>query len=270
MNRAATTRDRAREPRRGGRPGKGATAVRPRVPGRRRTRRRVDPRRRRLTAAAVLVAGAAVVAWVVLASPLLAVHTVRIDGAGTLTSAEVEQAAGIAPGTPLLRVDTGDAAARVARLPQVASVEVSRGWPHTVVVTLAERVPVAVVDQGGTRSLVDRDGVLFDTITSAAPAGVVPLAVARPGPEDRATTAAVGAVVALPTAVRREVTGVSATTPDDVTLTLTDGRTVLWGSVDQTPRKAQVLAGLLDQIEAGTLEEARTLDVSTPDAVVLR
>jgi cell division protein FtsQ len=63
---------------------------------------------------------------------------------------------------------------------------------------------------------------------------------------------------------------VTANTPDDVTLTLTDGRTVLWGSAAQTPRKAEVLSALLARIDAGDLDEAETLDVSTPDAVVLR
>jgi cell division protein FtsQ len=268
VSRAATTRDRARAPRRSGAPGAAAvTSLRAR---RRRSRRRADPRRRRLTAAAVVLAVVAVGAWVVLASPLLAVRTVRVDGVAALTAGQVEQAAGIETGTPLVRVDTARAAARVAGLPQVASVEVARGWPHTVVVTLVERVAVAVVDQAGTRSLLDRDGVLFDTITGDAPAGVVPLTVPRPGPEDATTAAALGALVALPAAVRAEITGVTAGSPDDVTLALTDGRTVLWGSAEATPRKARVLSALLDQIHAGTLKAADTLDVSTPNAVVLR
>jgi cell division septal protein FtsQ len=268
VSRAATTRDRARSPVRGGTAGAPAvTSLRSR---RRGTARRADPRRRVLTAVAVLVTVAAVGAWVLLGSPLLAVRTIRVDGAGSLTADEVVQVAGIATGTPLARVDTTTAADRVAQLPQVASVEVTRGWPHTVVVTLVERVPVAVVEGSGTRSLVDRDGVLFDTITGDAPAGVVPLTVPRPGPGDPATTAALGAVVALPADVRRQVTGVTASTPDDVTLTLTDGRTVRWGSAAETPRKARVLAALLDQIDSGALDEAATLDVSTPDAVVLR
>ena len=66
--------------------------------------------------------------------------------------------------------------------PQVASVEVTRGWPHTVVVTVVERKPVAVVGPPGQRSLVDAEGVLFDTVTGAPPAGVVPLDVPDPGP----------------------------------------------------------------------------------------
>jgi cell division protein FtsQ len=218
----------------------------------------------------VLAVGVALACWLVFGSPLLAVRTVQVDGASALTAEQVVGAAGIGTGTPLVRVDTAAAAARVARLPQVAAVEVTRGWPQTVVVTLVERVPVAVVEDAGSRSLVDRDGVLYDTITGDPPSGVVPLTVTDPGPDDAATTAALGALTSLPRDVRDQVTGVAATSADDVTLTLTDGRTVLWGSADKTDRKSRVLDGLLDQIEAGTLEPAGTLDVSTPDAVVLR
>ena len=85
-----------------------------------------------------------------------------------------------------------------------------------------------------------------------------------------ATGAALGALTALPRDVRREVTGVAADTADDVMLTLTDGRSVLWGSADRTERKAEVLGALLEQIDSGALDPAGTLDVSTPDSVVLR
>ena len=55
---------------------------------------------------------------------------------------------------------------------------------------MVERVPVAVVGEPGRRSLVDAEGVLFDTVTGEPPAGVVPLDVADPGPGDPATMAA--------------------------------------------------------------------------------
>jgi len=267
VSRAATTRDRAS----GGRAsGRGTAPVTPLRSRRRRSRRRVSTRRRLLVVLAVGLLVAGVAAWVVLGSPLLAVRTVQVDGAVGLPEQEVVQTAGIAEGTPLVRVDTGAAAARVAALPQVASVEVTRGWPNTVVVTLAERVPVAVVTDGGTRRLVDAKGVVFDTITGDPPAGVVPLDVRDPGPDDAATTAALGALTALPRDVRDEVTGVAAHTADDVTLTLTDGRSVLWGSADRTARKAEVLGALLQQMDSGALDPAGTVDVSTPDSVVLR
>jgi cell division protein FtsQ len=272
-----TTSDRAGSPRRrSGSSRRGAAEqdppVTPLTPRRRRrgARRALDRRRRLAVGLAALVLVVGLAAWVVLASPLLAVRTVQVDGVVGLSGDEVVDAAGIEVGTPLVRVDTTAAAARVAALPQVASVEVTRGWPGTVVVTLVERVPVAVVQTGGARGLVDAGGVVFETVTGPVPDGVVPLAVTAPGPDDAATRAALGAVTALPAEVRAELTGVAARTADDVTLTLTDGRTVRWGNADLTDRKARVLGALLQQVEAGAIEPGAVLDVSTPDAVVLR
>ena len=215
---------------------------------------------------AVLVA----VCWALLASPLLGVRTVQVDGLGTLPADQVRKAAGIDPGTPLLRVDLDAAKARVARLPQVRSVEVTRGWPHSVVITVVERVAVAIVGTPGRRSLVDADGVLFDTVTGNAPAGVVPLDVANPGPRDPATRAGLAAVGALPSGLRGKVSVVAAPKADDIEVTLADGTLVRWGGPEQSAAKAKALAALLDQIAAGTIDPAGTIDVSAPEAVVLR
>jgi cell division protein FtsQ len=208
--------------------------------------------------------------WLVLVSPLLGVRTVQVDGVTNLPADQVQETAGIPPGTPLLRVDVDAVRARIARLPSVASVEVTRGWPHTVVVTVVERVPIAIVGEPGRRSLVDADGVLFDTVTGQPPAGVVPIQVARPGPGDAATMAALAAVGALPADIRRQVASASATTAEDVSLTLTDGTLVRWGGPEKSDRKGAALAALVGKLAKGDLEPAATIDVSTPEAVVLR
>jgi cell division protein FtsQ len=256
-----TTRDRAR----GSAPAD--PAPRP-APARRRRRERSRAQRR--LRALLVVPLVATVAWVVWASPLLGVRSVQVDGAVSLRVAEVRAAAGVATGTPLLRVDVDAARDRVAKLPQVAAVQVTRGWPDRVVITLTERVPLAVVDSGGQRVLVDATGVLFDTITGDPPAGVVPLAVPTPGPGDAATRAGLAALAALPLDVRTRLAGVGATTGEDVTLTLTDGTSVVWGDGDDSAAKGRTLAALLDQLAAGTIDPARTIDVSSPGTVVLR
>jgi cell division protein FtsQ len=151
------------------------------------------------------VVAAAVVAWLLLAGPVLVVRAVHVDGLVTLPAEQVQEAAGIGSGTPLLRVDVGTAEARVARLPQVASVEVTRDWPDRVVITVVERVPVAVVGAAGQRSLIDAHGVLFDLVTGEPPAGVVPLDVAEPSADDPATRAGIAAIGALPAALREDV-----------------------------------------------------------------
>jgi cell division protein FtsQ len=216
--------------------------------------------------ALLLLAGA----WAVWAGPLLAVGTVRVDGADMLPADQVREAAGIAEGTPLLRVDVDAAAARVAKLPQVADAEVTRGWPRSVVITITERVPVAVVGEAGRRSLVDADAVLFDSVTGDAPPGVVPLEVAQTSADDPAFRAGLDALVALPRAVRERVAMAAATSAENVSLTLDDGTVVRWGGAAESEKKADVLTALMAQIEDGRLEPADTVDVSAPDAVVLR
>jgi cell division protein FtsQ len=210
------------------------------------------------------------VVWLLLVSPVLGVRSVQVDGARSLPDDQVRQAAAIEPGTPLLRVDIDAARARVARLPQVASVKVTRGWPHTVVVTVVERVPVAVVGVPGQRTLVDASGVLFDTVTGTPPAGVVPLDVSSPGPGDPATMAALTAVEAMSTDLRKKVTSLAAATPEEITLTLTDGTLVRWGGPEKSARKGAALTALLEQLAGKKLAPASTIDVSTPEAVVLR
>jgi cell division protein FtsQ len=229
-----------------------------------------DPRRRRPAQAVAALLLLVTAGWLLWSGPVLAVGTIQVDGAGILPAEVVREAAGIQAGTPLLRIDVDAAETRVARLPQVASVEVTRGWPQSVVITVEERVPVAVVGPAGRRSLVDAEGVPFDTITGAPPPGVVPLDVAAPGPTDPATRAALEALVALPAEVRDKIAGATAAAPEDITLTLTDGTLVRWGGPAESGTKADVLTALLDKMAAGDLEPAGTIDVSAPDAVVLR
>jgi cell division protein FtsQ len=268
-----TTRDRVRGGRRtaerraagrvGGRVG-GVTTL----PSRRRSTARRPPRRT-LRIALVLVL-LAVVAWALWMGPLLVVRSVQVDGARTLPADQVREAAGIVDGTPLLRVDVAAAEARVARLPQVASVEVTRGWPSSVVITVAERVPVAVVGEPGRRSLIDGSGVLFDSVSGDPPPGVVPVKVPSPGPGDPATRAVLEALLAVPADVRARIALASADDADAISLTLDDGTAVIWGGPGGSATKGTALTALLEQIESGRLEPAETIDVSTPDAVVLR
>jgi cell division protein FtsQ len=45
---------------------------------------------------------------------------------------------------------------------------------------------------------------------------------------------------------------------------------VLWGDGSAAGAKAAALRGLLEQVRSGAVDRAATIDVSAPDAVVLR
>ena len=95
------------------------------------------------------------------------------------------------------------------------------------------------------------------------------MTVAPPGPGTPPTLAALAAVGGLPAAVRPEVRDVAATEAGEITVTLKDGTVVRWGTAD-SPEEGLGTGRLLQQIHAGALAGAHIVDVSTPQAVVLR
>ena len=211
-------------------------------------------------AIAVVVLAAAV--WVVGFTGVLGVRTVAVVGVRALSADQVRSVAAVPDGQPLARLDTAAVAERVRSLAGVARVAVSRSWPGTVRITVTERRGVAVVRRDGAAWLIDGSGVIFQRL----PAGrrTLPLLeVPGAGPDDPAARAALSALTALSPEVAKQVTAARAPTAESVTLTLSRGRTVLWGGAGQASAKAAVLAALLRR--PGT-----HYDVSTPSVVTVR
>jgi len=108
----------------------------------------------------VVIAIAAAVAWALLGSRFLIVRSVQVTGTGpTVSRAQVIAAAQIRPGLPLIRVNTSAVAHRVGAIRQVQSAQVSRDWPHTIVIAVKLRTPVFAVAAPGGYALVDAFGV---------------------------------------------------------------------------------------------------------------
>jgi len=196
-------------------------------------------------------------AWVVLASPYLAVRDVRVVGTHRLTTQQVEEAAGIAVGRPIVRLDLGAAQRRVEQLRVVRSATVTASWPHTVVVTVVERTPVAAAQTAaGSWWQLDADGVVV-TQSAGRPPGLVLIRLDPTTTSDDTLQAAASVAAALPSWLRRQVEDVTAQTQDSVRLDLTNGGLVRWGSAQDSATKAQVLAALLPR-------HAHVYDVTAP------
>ena len=189
-------------------------------------------------------------------TPLMSARSVVVSGTGAVPREQVVEAAGIRLGTPLLQIDTDDVADRVAGIRRVATARVQREYPSAVRISIVERIPVAVKDFPDGPHLFDRDGVDFDT--APPPPGLAYFDVASPGPADPPTKAALQVLTALRPEVLAQVSRVAAPSVASVTLTLADGRTVVWGTTDRTDEKSEKLTALLTQ-------PGRVYDVSSPD-----
>jgi cell division protein FtsQ len=189
-------------------------------------------------------------------TPIMSARNIVVTGLGAVSQEEVVTSAAVKSGTPLLQVDTDAVAERVAAIRRVASVRVQRQYPSTLRITVIERVPVVVKDYPDGSHLFDRDGV--DFATAPPPPGVPYLEAENPGPSDPATKAALQVMTSLRPEVAGQVGRISAPSVAAITLTLTDGRVVVWGTTDRTEEKALKLGALLTQ-------PGHTYDVSSPD-----
>ena len=90
----------------------------------------------------------------------------------------------------------------------------------------------------------------------------------RGGVDTDAFSAAGQVMHSLPAAVRAQVTAVSATSPDAVTLRLGGtNTTVVWGSAEQSALKALTLETAM---KARPPASVSLYDVSSPSAIVIR
>lgn len=219
---------------------------------------------RRLVAVVSLVALLAVAVWLVFFSSVLAVQGVRVEGTRVLGPDAVRRVAEVPTGTPLATVDLDSVADRVERLPAVKSVDVSRAWPDRVRIDVTERRVVAVVAPAAAGERfrgTDEEGVVFRSYARRPPG----LPLIRTGERTGAVALAEAAAVSgsLPPGIAKRVAEVRVRTVDTISLSLRDGRTVRWGSVDGSADKARVLAVLLRQ-------RASFIDVSVPGQPVIR
>jgi cell division protein FtsQ len=235
---------------------------------RKRFRRRQWSRRwlawRRVLVAVLLVAVLAGAGWLVFFSPVLAVAGVQVEGTDVVSPGAVRRAAEVPTGTPLATVDLDSVTARVEGLVGVKRVDVSRSWPDKVRIAVTERKAVAVVEPtqaGGKLRGTDATGVVFRTFDTR-PQG---LPVIRTGDKTGSDALAEAATVAgsLPPDLAARVRYVEVRTVDTIQLVLRSGRTVRWGSADDSVNKARVLAVLLRQ-------KATFYDVSVPGQPVIR
>ncbi len=210
---------------------------------------------RRVLAVLVVLALVAGAVWLLFFSSVLAVKGEEVRGVEVLTAAQVEQAADVPHGGPLATVDLTAIEDRVEGLAAVASVHASRAWPDQVRIDVTERKAVAVVSWEGEWRGLDRTGVLFRTYAEQ-PTGLPVVTMSAATPVEALAEAA-GVVQALPSDILGRVDHLEVESIDQISLELTGGATVVWGSADQSEDKAAVLEVLLKQ-------KASVYDVTAP------
>lgn len=199
-------------------------------------------------------------------SPLMAVRTIEVVGASRVSQAEITEALGDQLGRPLALVDAGAVKAVLVGYPLIASYSLESQPPNTLVVRIVEREPVGVLQSGTVYTLVDAAGVTIER--SDQPIAGYPTLMVSGGASSKGFIAAAAVVRALPAELRARVASVSASTADDVTLTLVDSPAeVVWGSAVDSAIKAVVLEKAMAATDPTQVNQ---YDVTSPANVIVR
>jgi cell division protein FtsQ len=214
----------------------------------------------------------AVIAALIGAGLVAATHTaifsaeaIRVRGANHLTKGDVLRLSGLERGVNVFHLDPGSVADRIERDPWVARATVTKDLPSTLILTIRERFPVAVVNDGSVERLVGDDGGLLDV---GAPS-TLPRIVADDGAttsDPEAVSAAARAVSAMRPEIRRLIELIVLLPAGDLALELRSGIRVTYGdAAAESTSKAQALAAMLRYAER---KGARftSIDVSAPTA----
>ena len=219
-----------------------------------------------ITVGVLLLASGSV--WALYGSSWLRAEQVTTTGVDVLTPAEVEAAAAVPIGAPMVSVDTDAIADRLRqKLPRIDSVDVVRSWPHGIGLKVTERKPVLLMKKDTKFIEVDVKGVRFATVDRAPKR--VPLLELTPDQSaslrrfgsGRLVREAVRVAGELPGAVAKDTRVVRVTSYDSISLELTGDRTVFWGSGEEGRVKARVLTALMK-----AAPKAGHFDVSAPTA----
>ncbi|MEO8527789.1 MAG: FtsQ-type POTRA domain-containing protein [Pseudolysinimonas sp.] len=227
--------------------------------------RRARSRRIGWTISFAIVAVMAALVLTAVYSPILALRVVRVEGAASLDPVVVADAVSGQLGTPLALIDTARLESDLSQFPTIRSYVTELVPPGTLVIHIVERSPIGLVATSSGFDSVDAAGVVLAS-SSTRPAGLPLLEVDADGVEGQGFAAMSQVLIALPATVFSQVDSVSAQTHDDVTLTLTgSAQRVVWGSADNSVRKAEILAALLARFAGSGPGE---YDVSAPGSAV--
>lgn len=199
-------------------------------------------------------------------SPALSLKTVVVEGASLVSAESIRGALGGMYGEPLARISNDRVSDALAPLTLIQAFRTRIEPPGTLIVSIVERRPLGVVRGVSGYDVVDAAAVTL--WSSDTPPGDVPRILVAADSDSPSFQAISRVLLALPDALLSQVEGVTATTLDDVRFTMrSSSHEVVWGSSGRAAEKARVLIAALD---AAGEDNPRTIDVTTPESVVIR
>lgn len=234
----------------------------------RKTRRRfTEDRRKRLRPLLLSLGTVAVLALVVCVlvfTPIMSIRSIEVSGNERVATEDITQALSSVRGEPLALVGNRDIEDALSQFPLIQEYSIEIVPPSTLTVKIRERQPVLAVKRDGVFDQYDPAGVLV-TSSKEQPDNV-PLVTgdaANTMTQAFQTTAQV--MRDMPTSLRDQVRSATASSAQDVTLTLDSGIQIFWGNTSDAALKAVVAERMLVALKDQSIQR---IDVSAANAPV--
>ncbi|WP_104164259.1 FtsQ-type POTRA domain-containing protein [Arthrobacter sp. SX1312] len=247
-----------------GRPERGASGTVLDFPAPRRSHRL---RNTLIAVVALMLVLGGLVAYVIF-SPALALRTVSVQGNTLITTAEVDAALAPLTGTPLTRISREQVADLLADKAPIEDVGIAAEPPSTLVVTLKERVPVAVLQNGHEFVLIDAEGRQLEQVARRDDVRLPLIDGGANAVNSEVFSSITAVLVELPAGILSRLNSASASSVDSIQLSLSGEQKIFWGSAERSAEKARVLEAMLSV--PATDPPVKVFDVSTPDRPVTR
>ena len=192
--------------------------------------------------------------WVLYQSRWFLIEEVKVTGTKRLTVAAVLDQAKVRKGQPLMGADPHKLHDRIMELPVVRQATIERGWPHTLLIHISERKPIAAVPANGSYIWVDEQGHVAGK-SKVRPAHKI---VVRAKPETKAIRAALDVFAGLPP--RWKPLSLAAKTQDSVVVQMHHNIWITFGSAENLDLKVKVAGALLAKVQNGN----KLINVSAP------
>ncbi len=184
-----------------------------------------------------------------LRSPFFNVRTIVIQGNSLVSSQELLALVNVGVGVNIFQVSTGDIVKNVSLHPLVKAVEVSRKLPNTLVISIVERKPVAMIPVKNGFVKVDEQGVFLQR-SDVWPKQPMPIISGIQLPENLnlgqaipnpALLEALKLLLQLPKDLYSMVGELSAANRDALVMYTRDGLEIRLGGADQAQEKFSLL-----------------------------
>lgn len=195
--------------------------------------------------------------WSLYQSKWFVAQEVIITGNSRLSEETISEVAAVPIGNSLMSINPGLISEQLQALPEIKDARVERGWPHAILITVTERLPIAVAATISGYNLIDSDG-LNAGVVAAPPAGLLVIAAQ---PDSKAMTKAIQVLAEVP--AEWKIVGLSAATQDSVTATLSNGVVITFGSGERADYKVEVAQALMEK-------GYTVINVSAPDAPTVK